>query len=156
MSSVSRWFVVASIASALVLSSLSSAQPALAKGPKAPQTVILCVADVVVETRDQSGTVLSTEAYHKDFSMTDGTFFSDDFSTFTRFKFFDAAMTTNLGASKVSIDWFADVTVFNAVDVSTSVTIPKGQKEGSTSGIHTFYTSTGSTQTTYSLTCLKM
>ena len=129
MNSFSRRFtVVALFASFVLFSGLVANRPASAKGSKSPQAVILCVADVVVETRDQSGTVISTESYHKDFSISDGSFFSDDFSTATRFKFFDAAMTTTLGESKISIDWFADISVFNAVDISTAVTIPKGRK----------------------------
>ncbi|MFO0954206.1 MAG: hypothetical protein U0835_24225 [Isosphaeraceae bacterium] len=114
---------------------------------------IACVVDVVVETRNQSNTLVGTEVYHKEFVLQEGGRFSDDFSTRTRFKFFDAFLQKNNGESTVSADWFADVTVFNSVDFQTSVTLEDGAKRGKSTGSHTLFTSGGSTTTTYSLVC---
>ena len=115
-----------------------------------------CIVDVVVETRNQSGTVVSTELYQKEFTLVDGQFYSDDFSTRTRFKFFNADMSTSNGDSTITMYWFADVTVFNSVDVGTTVNLGRGRKDNTSSGTHILYTSTGSTRTSFSLTCFEL
>jgi len=115
---------------------------------------VSCVMDVVVETRNQTGTVVSQEVYQKAFVLQEGQSFFDDFSTRTRFKFFNASLQKENGDKTVAINWFADVTVFNSVDFDTSVTLSDGQKSGKATGRHTLYTSTSSTTTTYSLVCV--
>ncbi len=114
-----------------------------------------CVVDVVVETRNSTGTVVLAERYSKEFSLVDGSFFFDDFSTRTRFKFFNASLVRSNGDSTIEIDWYADVTVFNSVDIATSVILADGQKQGRSAGEHTLYTSTNSTTTRYSLSCVE-
>lgn len=114
---------------------------------------VACVMDVLVETKDTAGRVVSREAYQKAFVLTEGEYFFDDFSTRTRFKFFTALMTKVDGDKTIDVNWFADVTVFNSVDFDTSVTLSDGQKTGKSAGRHTLYTSSGATTTTYSLTC---
>lgn len=116
---------------------------------------VSCVVDVVVETRNQAGTVVGREAYQKEFVLEEGGQLFDDFSTRTRFKFFTATFNRNDGETTIAIDWFADVTVFNSVDFSTAVVLSDGQKSGKSIGQHTLYTSGGSTTTRYSLSCVE-
>ncbi len=115
---------------------------------------VTCFIDVVVETRGSTGTVLR-ETYQKEFVLADGVPFFDDFSTRTRFKFFDASLSKENGDSTISINWYADVTVFNSVDFDTSVVLSDGQKSGRSTGRHTFYTSGSSTTTYFTLTCVE-
>lgn len=94
--------------------------------------------------------------YTKDFVVTPGTTFSDDFSTFTRFGFFDA--WTGLDASgktTVSISFYRDVGVFDYIDLRTGLTLRDGKSE-STSGQSSYFTSlapAGEKTTRYALSC---
>jgi hypothetical protein len=97
------------------------------------------------------------EPYTQTFVVQEGVDFVDDFSTVTRFKIFTASAVREAGKAVVKINYFNDVGVFNSIDLDTSVVVPKGQP-GSTSGRHTFSTSTGSAgnhTTQYSLTCTR-
>ena len=114
---------------------------------------VFCVMDVVVESRNSTGTVIGTEQYHQEFDLEEGGIYSEDFSTRTRFKFFDASSQKTNGENQISISWFADVTVFNSVDLNTSVILGNGQKSGVSTGNNTVYTSSGSTKTIYTLNC---
>ncbi|MFO0902276.1 MAG: hypothetical protein U0939_04705 [Pirellulales bacterium] len=115
----------------------------------------LCVMEVVVETRNNSGTLLTSEGYTKEFLLAEGGVFFDDFSTRTRFKFFNAVLDRENGDATLSVDWFADISVFNSADIATSVTLVGGQKEGASVGSTTLYTSTNSTTMRYSLRCVE-
>ena len=115
---------------------------------------VTCFVDVVVETRGSTGTVLR-ETYQKEFVLAEGVPFFDDFSTRTRFKFFDASLSKENGDSTISINWYADVTVFNSVDFDTLIVLSDGQKSGRSTGRHTFYTSGSSTTTYFTLTCVE-
>lgn len=96
------------------------------------------------------------QSYQKDFVIDPNTPFSDDFSTATRFRFFDASTTRQSGDSVVTISYFNDVGVFTAVDFRTTLTM-RDDKDGETiSGSHTFFTSIGAVgnhTTNYTLTC---
>jgi hypothetical protein len=116
---------------------------------------ILCSIDVTVESRTQTGLVVGTEEYHNEFVLREGVPFSDDFSTATRSKTLDASLASGDGEKTVSVDWFADVTVFNTVDLRTSVTLEDGDKRGKAVGDNTVFTSSGSTRTLYTLTCVE-
>lgn len=116
---------------------------------------VTCVLDIVVSNISQSGVIVSQEVYQRQFFLPEGGFYFDDFSTRTRFKFFSASLTKNDGESTVSINWFADVTVFNSVDFNTAVTLADGQKQGVSVGDNTVYTSSGGTRTSFSLTCVE-
>ena len=116
---------------------------------------VLCIIDVTVESSDQAGTVFGTEVYHKEFVLREGVSFSDDFSTGTRLKFMEASLQKDGGEKTVSVDWFADVTVFNSVEFSTAVTLEGGDKRGKAVGNHAVFTSTGSTRTVYTLKCVE-
>lgn len=116
---------------------------------------LACSIEVVVQTRNGFGTVVGTETYKREFVLVEGGSYSDDFSTRTRFKFFDARFDKVNGEKTVSGDWFADVTVFNSVEVSTAVTLEDGDKRGKSSASHTLYTSGGSTTTTFTLSVVE-
>lgn len=133
---------------ALVTGGTSLWQSIEAKRPE----VVSCTVDIVHTTRAQDGTVLGTEFYSKDFVLSQGTDLSDDYSTPTRFKFFNATLQEAGGAATVAIDWFADVSVFNSADFSTALTLIKGQKQGDISASHTFSSTPGHSTTTYTLT----
>ena len=97
------------------------------------------------------------ESYQNSFVVDTVTPFSDDFSTFTRFKFFDATTTKKQGVSTVKIAYFNDVGVFNSVDFTAQLSLREDRSE-STEGDYTFYTSvvnsgTARHNTSYSLTC---
>ena len=53
------------------------------------------------------------------------------------------------GETVVSINWFADVSVFNSVDFSTKLTLDGGP--GSVSADHTFSSTSGHATTSYLL-----
>lgn len=113
------------------------------------------VACSVTVTYSLNGVV--RESYQKDFVVDTATPFSDDFSTFTRFKFFDATTTKAQGTSTVNIAYFSDVSVFNSVDFSAKLSLREDRSE-TTEGESTFYTSvvnSGSAahKTAYVLTC---
>ncbi len=138
--------VAVAMVSLLVLNSADAARPF-------EDHAVSCVIDVEVESKNQTGTVIGTEVYHQEFLLQEGEVFSEDFSTRTRFKFFDATFSKLNGDRTISINWFADVTVFNSVDCSTSVVLSDGDKSGKAVGENTVYTSAGSTRTKFTLTC---
>ncbi len=110
---------------------------------------VTCVIDVVVQT----GATLQT-TYRKEFTLLEGETYSDDFSTATRMRFFDASLTKVNGEWIMSVDWYADTTVFNTVELRTAVVIPSNQKVGKTAGTHNFWNSTTSSETGYSIACV--
>ena len=116
---------------------------------------VVCVVDVVVESRTQTGLLVSKEVYQKEFILDEGEAIFDDFSTRTRFKFLTASLQKENGDKTIAVNWFADVTVFNSVDFNTSVVLGDGQKRGKVVGDNTVYTSNGSTKTTFSLVCVE-
>lgn len=109
---------------------------------------VTCVIDVVVQT----GPTLQT-TYHKEFTLLEGETFSDDFSSATRMRFFDASLTKVSGEWIMDVDWYADTTTFNTVEMRTAAIIPKGQKSTKTAGTHNFWNSTTSSETGYSVVC---
>ncbi len=150
----SRKFVLSVLGTAAIACAVLFGQSRVAHAER-DDNGLLCVMDVVVETRNQAGLVVSRETYQKEFALRAGETYSDDFSTRFRFKFFDASHQKVDGVSTIAVNWFADVTVFNSVDFNTSVTLSNGQKSGKSEGNHNFYTSNSSTRTTYSLTCVE-
>ena len=77
-------------------------------------------------------------------------------STRIRFKFFTASLEKINGESKISVNWYADVSVFDSVDFNTSVILANGQKSGKVAGDHTLYTSNNKATTTdFSLSCVE-
>lgn len=146
-----KFWAPAAVASLAVILLAFTFVPASGQGGRRAR--VQCVVDMLVET--QSGASVSTVPYHAEFQLDEGEVFSDDFSTATRFKFFDAALSKVNNDWVMSIDWFADTTVFNSVDFRTDVILPNGQKSSLSSGSHTFFNSTSSTKTTFSIVCTR-
>jgi hypothetical protein len=106
------------------------------------------------------------ESYQKAFTVTPGAGFTDDFSTLTRQKFFTASTLLDAGKTVVGISYFNDVGVFDAEEFSTKLTLHKAGVLESTSGSHTFSTSSFpqaggvavnvSHEINYSLTCKQL
>ncbi|MFO0816614.1 MAG: hypothetical protein U1A77_01655 [Pirellulales bacterium] len=114
-----------------------------------------CTVDVTVEIRGSTGAVTSTQTYQQSFLLDEGGVFFEDFSTRTRFKFLTVTSTKVDGDTTIAMNWFADVSVFNSVDLDTSVLLGDGSKKGQATGRHTLYVSGGSTTTIYTLTCVE-
>lgn len=112
---------------------------------------VTCTMNIVNTIHNATGAVVSTETYQRDFVVSEGVPYSEDYSTRTRFKFFDATLTRNNGETIVAISWFADVSVFNSVDLATAIKLSKGQKTGESSAEHTYGFSGGFNTTTYTL-----
>jgi hypothetical protein len=97
--------------------------------------------------------------YQKDFILTPGAVFTDDFSTVTRFRFFDAATHLDDGDTVVTISYFNDVGVFEFVDFRTRLKIRDDGKVETNSGTHTYFTSLGTAgehTTDYTLACARL
>ena len=98
------------------------------------------------------------QSYKKDFVVLAGGFFYDDFGTFVRFREFYAFTSEEAGNTVVSIDYYNDVGVFDAVDFRTSLTLHEENGE-TISGSQSFYTSrpfSAAHRTHYTLTCSRL
>lgn len=95
--------------------------------------------------------------YQKQFTVSVDQPFSDDFSTATRFRFFDAWATVDArGIPVVSVSWDADVNVFNAMAFQANLTVTDQSHGESTQGRAGFFgSSVGSNTANYFLTCQK-
>lgn len=84
--------------------------------------------------------------------------YAEDFSTPTRFRTFDAAVSIDGGDPVVAISFDADVSVFNAVAFDASLRV-RGRTGSSTSGQSAFFSSAtgaaGSHRTGYTLSCAR-
>jgi hypothetical protein len=99
------------------------------------------------------------EAYRKDFSVSPGVGFIDDFSTALRQKEFRASAAREGGNVVVSIDYFNDVGVFHSVGFSTRMNVRENRVLETTAGSNTFSTSlgvSGNHRTDYTLTCRRL
>lgn len=97
-------------------------------------------------------------AYQKDFVIAPGVAFQDDFSTFTRFRFLDASsrLEADGKTTSVSLSYYNDVGVFEAVDFRTELKIHDDKTPETASGTHSYWSSlgvAGDHTTSYSLTC---
>lgn len=108
-------------------------------------------------TVDYSLNSVTRLSYVKEFEVAPAAPFSDNFSTATRFRFFDAVMTYEAGEPVVTISFDADVSVFNTVAFGTSLTVRDESKGDTTSGNNAFFSSVpgaaGAHRTHYTLTC---
>ncbi len=95
--------------------------------------------------------------YQKQFTVSVDKPFSDDFSTATRFRFFDAWVTVDArGIPVVAVSWDADVNVFNAMAFQANLTVTDQTHGESTQGRAGFFgSSVGSNTANYFLTCQK-
>lgn len=131
----------------LVAAMLAVPGVALAGPPEAACTVQI---DYTV-----NGTVVET--YANSFTLTRNGVFLDDISTPTREKLFRATLTRAGDGLTVFIDYFSDVSVFNAVNLNASVRLRDGKGLSTDAGSHTFSSSqavpAGNHTTSHTLVC---
>lgn len=97
--------------------------------------------------------------YQKDFVVMPGVPYEDDFSTFTRFRFFDASTRLENDKTVVYIGYYNDVGVFEAVDLRTKLVIHDDKPDDVTSGRHMYFTElgvAGDHTTDYTLACHRL
>ena len=98
--------------------------------------------------------------YVKDFVVSPGAPFSDDFSTVTRFRFFDASATHEADKSyRVTISYYNDVGVFDFVDFGTELTLREDRLSETNRATHSYFTSIGAPgerTTNWTLTCTRV
>lgn len=96
--------------------------------------------------------------YQKSFAINPGEVFEDDFSTFTRFRIFDAwTHLDESGNTVVEMSYFNDVGVFDSIDLRTHLTLRDDTE--TVSGSHSYFTSQGAAgerTTNYTLTCNRL
>ena len=96
--------------------------------------------------------------YQKTFVVDPGAVFEDDFSTFTRFRIFDAwTHLDETGNTVVEISYFNDVGVFDSIDLRTRLTLHEDAE--TISGSHSYFTSqgvAGERTTNHTLTCSRL
>ncbi len=92
--------------------------------------------------------------YQKDFVITPGTTFEDDFSTITRFRIFDAStrLEADNKTTTVSFSYYNDVGVFEAIDFRTELKLRNDRTPETTSGTHTYWSSLGVAEATRPIT----
>ena len=97
--------------------------------------------------------------YTKDFVVAPNAPFNDDFSSATRFRFFDATVTYVNGIPEVSAVFDADVDVFNAVQFGFTLKVRDESNGETQSGYNTFFSSvagaSGSHRSNYTMTCAR-
>jgi hypothetical protein len=137
----------------LLLSGLAL-QAAAATGNNTDNDIMACSVSVEYKRNNVSRLV-----YTKDFTVAPDAPFSDDFSTATRFRFFDATVVRVDGVPEVAAVFDADVDVFNAVDFGTVLKVKDESKGETQTGNSSFFTSAagaaGSHRTEYTLTCAR-
>ena len=137
----------------LLLSGLTL-QAAAATGNNTDNDIMACSVSVEYKRNNVSRLV-----YTKDFTVAPDAPFSDDFSTATRFRFFDATVVRVDGVPEVAAVFDADVDVFNAVDFGTVLKVKDESKGETQTGNSSFFTSApgaaGSHRTEYTLTCAR-
>jgi hypothetical protein len=105
----------------------------------------------------QDGTLLDGEAYQNEFLVQPGVPFEHDFSTPTRFKFFEASVQQSRAKATMTIEYINDVSTFNTIDFSNQMTLVSAQAKETMSGSYTFSTSlepaSGHYKVSYTLTC---
>lgn len=96
------------------------------------------------------------QAYRKDFAIQPGVAFTDDFSSTTRSRTFNASVAPEGNNMVVAFDYFNDVDTFDAVSFNARMTLFRGQGIETTSGRQGFSTSlgvAGNHLTSYTLSC---
>lgn len=135
-----------SIALAAVAFAVLAAPSLASAAPTDPQTCTVAVTTTLNNT--------TSLVYNQTFTVSTTTPYFDDFSTATRFRFFDASMTIVDNVPVVAISLDADVSVFDTVDFTTSLKVRDSHGE-STSGTNAFFTSNRAVRTSYSLDCAR-
>lgn len=117
--------------------------------------VVSCVVELVYEFRAQNGSLLGTETYLKEFTVSQDSGFVDDYSTPTRFKEFSANVSQVGREVIVDISWFSDVSTFDSVDLNNSLVLDQGQRRGRITGSQRFSTTAGHRTVTYNLVAVR-
>lgn len=98
--------------------------------------------------------------YQRDFTVSPGVPYSEDFSTAVRFRFFDASTTLEADKSyRVTISYYNDVGVFDFVDFGTELTLREDRVSETNRASHSYFTSIGSPgerTTNWTLTCTRV
>lgn len=128
------------------------AAPAMAAAGPGNEANDTMACDITVE--HMRGNVMSL-TYTRDFLVAPSTPYSDDFSTATRFRFFDATVERIDGSPVVTFIFDADIDVFNSVNFGSALKVRDENKGESLSGTSSFFGSgtTGSHRSFYTLTC---
>lgn len=120
---------------------------------------LACNVTIAYTFSQQNGTVGSTSTYQRAFTVRPGAAFHDDLSTVTRAKEFDASVARDSTGIVVTMRYFNDVSVFNAIDLGATLTLDNNLDVRTTSGDNAFSTSlpgvNGHHATRYVLTCEK-
>ena len=98
--------------------------------------------------------------YQRDFTVSPGVPYKEDFSTVTRFRFFDASATHEADKSyRVTISYYNDVGVFDFVDFGTELTLREDRLSETNRATHSYFTSIGAPgerTTNWTLTCTRV
>ncbi len=125
--------------------------PAMAESGSGNETNNTMACTISVEYKRANVTTL---VYARDFVVSPGTPYSDDFSTSTRLRFFDASVENVNGTPEVAFVFDADVDVFNAVNFGAVLKVHDESKGETLSGNSSFFGSgVGSHRSFYTLTC---
>ena len=136
------------LAAAVVAAATAPAMAATGSGNEANDTMACTIS---VEHKRGSVTTL---VYTRDFVVAPSAPYTDDFSTATRFRFFDATVARVDGAPEVAFVFDADVDVFNAVNFGSVLRVNDENKGDTLTGSSSFFGSAvGSHRSFYTLTC---
>lgn len=94
--------------------------------------------------------------YHKDFVVTPGDAWEDDFSTFTRERFFRATARQEQGRTVVDVAYDNDLAAFEYASIEATVKLADDEPARTVRGTQTAFTSLGTVgerTTEYTLTC---
>ena len=94
--------------------------------------------------------------YRKDFTVTPGDPWEDDFSTFTRERFFRATARIEQGRTVVDVAYDNDLANFEYASLEASLKLGENEPVGTVRGTDTAFTSLGTAgerTTEYTLTC---
>lgn len=120
---------------------------------------LACNVAITYTFSQQNGTVGSTSSYQRAFTVRPGAAFHEDLSTVTRAKEFDASVARDTTGIVVTMRYFNDVSVFNAIDLGGTLTLDNNLESRTTTGDNAFSTSipgaSGHHTTRYTLTCAK-
>lgn len=100
---------------------------------------------------------VSRLVYARDFVVGPNSPYTDDFSTATRLRFFDATVARVDNMPQVAVVFDADVDTFNSVQFGETLKVRDASNGETQSGHNTFFSSvagaSGSHRTDYTLTC---
>lgn len=137
------------LAAAVVAAVNTPAMAATGSGNEANDTMAC-----TVSVEHKRGNVTNL-VYTRDFVVAPSAPYSDDFSTATRFRFFDATVARVNGNPEVAFVFDADVDVFNAVNFGSVLRVHDESGGETLTGSSSFFGSgnVGSQRSFYTLTC---